>query len=57
MSDRSSLLPMVDVKAAQNEDQCIVSPSKVGTSMVGRSDLLLVPQQDLSEDEDEDGDG
>ena len=55
VSERSVLPPTVVVKAAQNEAHFMMSPSKVGTSMVGRSDLLLAPQQVLSEDDDGDG--
>ena len=51
MLDKSFLLSTVDLKAAQKVAHSIMSPLNVGTLMVGRSDLLLEEQQDLSDDE------
>ena len=40
---------MVDLKEAQKELHSIIPPLKVGTLMVGRSFLLMEPQQGLDD--------
>ena len=47
MFESSFLFSMVDLKEAQKELHSMIPPLNVGTSMVGRSFLLMEPQQGL----------